>query len=254
VGLGILNRIGKVIDHNIDKFIELISETRKNFNQKTLLYNSSGEDSPPIKNDRIVLLHIDGTGKYIAAGVLTESQGAKPGEKIYFTRNLDGAIVSKLSMLHDGHIDHTQDGNFTGNIEKNAEMTVVENVSIAIGGDKDEGVEGNRTESVGGNQEENVTGNAKYTSSNTDIISIAPVGINDGLYRTGLGPYLTAETAAAAALQSAAAAAAAQLAMLDSQAGAIGTITGLGAAINAFCAAMMLVDSAAHITISKVVK
>jgi hypothetical protein len=116
VGLGILNRIGKVIDHNIDKFIELVLETRKDFNQKALLYNSSGEDSPPAKNDRIILLHIDGTGKYIAAGVLTESQGAKPGEKIFFSRNADGEIQSIIKML--------EDGNVIGEIKKDFTLTV----------------------------------------------------------------------------------------------------------------------------------
>jgi hypothetical protein len=208
----------------------------------------------PLDDERLILLRVDGAGKYVAAGVLTPSRGARPGEKIFFSRNLDGTIVSKLSMLHDGHVDYTQDGNFTGNVEKNAEITVVENVSIAIGGDKDEGIEGSRTESVAGNQEENVTGNAKYTSANTDILSIAPVGLNDGLYRTGLGPYLTAETAAATALQTAAGAALPQLSLLDGMSGGIGTIIGLGQAIAAFCAAMQVADSAAHITISKAVK
>jgi hypothetical protein len=36
--------------------------------------------------------------------------------------------------------------------------------------------------------------------------------------------------------------------------GAAGTISGLGAAINAFCAAIMAADSAAHTAISKAVK
>jgi hypothetical protein len=116
VGLGILNRVGKVINHNIDKFIELVLETRKGFNQKALLYNSSGEDSPPVKNDRIILLHIDGTGKYIAAGVLTDSQGAKPGEKIFFSRNADGEIQSIIKMM--------EDGNVIGEIKKDFTLTV----------------------------------------------------------------------------------------------------------------------------------
>jgi hypothetical protein len=116
VGLGILNRIGRVLDHNIDKFIELVLETRKGFNQKALLYNSSGEDSPPVKKDRIILIHIDGTGKYIGAGVLTESQGAKPGEKIFFSRNADGEIQSIIKMLDDGSID--------ANIKKDLTMIV----------------------------------------------------------------------------------------------------------------------------------
>jgi hypothetical protein len=97
-------------------------------------------------------------------------------------------------------------------------------------------------------------GKVLQTSNDADIKSVAPIGLNDGLYITGLGPYLTAETVAVTALQSAAAAAAAQLAMLDAQSGAVGTITGLGTAINAFCAAMMTADSTAHTAIAKAVK
>ncbi|GHU66625.1 hypothetical protein FACS189447_07880 [Spirochaetia bacterium] len=105
MGIIDISRIGKVINHSIEKFIELVVETRKDFNQKAFLYNSSGEDSPPVKNDRIALLKIDGTGKYVVAGVLTESQGAKPGEKIFFSRNADGELQSIIKMLEDGTID-----------------------------------------------------------------------------------------------------------------------------------------------------
>jgi len=95
-------RIGKVLKHEIGKAVELIAETRKGYNQKGVLFNSSGEDSPPVENDRIVLLKIDGTGKCIIVGVFNESQGAKPGEKIFFARDESGSIKSKLSMLGNG--------------------------------------------------------------------------------------------------------------------------------------------------------
>jgi hypothetical protein len=237
VGIG-FNLIGRKIGEEINKFIQLVFEARKDDNRAALLYNSAGEDSVPLNDERIILVKVDGAGKYVAAGVLTPSQGAKPGEKIFFARNLNGDIVSKLSMLHDGHVDFTQDGNFTGNVKKSA--------TITIGGDKNENVKGNTTEDV--------KGKAKYTSADTDIVSKAPVGINDGLYKTGLSPYLSAETSAATALQTAAAAAVPQLAILDMLSGAAGSISGLGAAINAFCAAIMAADTAAHTAVSKVVK
>jgi hypothetical protein len=107
---------------------------------------------------------------------------------------------------------------------------------------------------AGGNKEEKVTGSAKYESANTDIKSAVPIGLNDGLYITGLSPYLTAETAAATALQTAASGAAAQLSVLDGISGGAGTIAGLGAAIAAFCAAMLAADTAAHTSIAKAVK
>jgi hypothetical protein len=97
-----IGRVGTVINHEIKTAVELIGETRKGYNQKGILYNSSGEDSPPVKDDKIVFLKIDGTGKCIVVGVFNESQGAKPGEKIFFARDEGGAIKSKLSMLGDG--------------------------------------------------------------------------------------------------------------------------------------------------------
>jgi hypothetical protein len=253
MGIG-FNIIGRKVGEEIKKFIQVVFEARKDDNRNALLYTPAGDDSIPLDDERLILLKVDGQGKYIAAGVLTPSQGAKPGEKIFFARDLDGAVVSKLSMLHEGHVDYTQDGNFTGNIEKNAELTVVGNASIAVGGDKDEGVEGSRTESVGGNQEENVAGSAKYTSADTDIISKAPVGINDGLYKTGLSPYLTSETSALQMLSQAASLADEPLSVLDALSGGTGFIIGLGAAIAAYCTAMQSADAAAHTSISKAVK
>jgi hypothetical protein len=181
VGLNILNRIGKVIDHNIDKFIELVLETRKDFNQKALLYNSSGEDSPPVKNDRIILLHIDGTGKYIAAGVLTESQGAKPGEKIFFARDQKGNIVLKVKMLNNG------DYIFDNNTETTAEATG--NYSKEIKGDSETiihknriiGIEENDSLEVAGNNTKNIMGDANWSiGGNLDIDVTGAINIKAG--------------------------------------------------------------------------
>jgi hypothetical protein len=97
-------------------------------------------------------------------------------------------------------------------------------------------------------------GNYSQKTKNSDIKSVAPIGLNDGLYITGLFPYLTAETSAAAALQAAAKAAAMQLAALDISSGSGGTITALGEAVSAFCDAMTKADSAAHAAIAKAVK
>jgi len=97
-------RIGTVIKHEIEKAVEIIAETRTGYNQKGVLYNSSGEDSPPVVDDKIVILKVDGSGKGLIVGVFNKSQGAKPGEKIYFARNEKGEIKSKLSMLGKGEV------------------------------------------------------------------------------------------------------------------------------------------------------
>jgi hypothetical protein len=97
-------------------------------------------------------------------------------------------------------------------------------------------------------------GKILQTSSDADIKSDAPIGLNDGLYGTGLKPYLTAETAAAAPLAQAAQQANAQLAALDALSGGTGFVTALGAAIAAFCEAVKFADMAAHTAIAKAVK
>jgi hypothetical protein len=92
------------------------------------------------------------------------------------------------------------------------------------------------------------------TTQDIDILSVAPIGLNLGLYKTGLGPYLTAEMAALTALWAAASQAAPQLAILDALSGGTGFITGLGAAIVTYCATMVAADIAANTAIALVAK
>ena len=102
-----MGRIGKHLKAEIDQYIEQVLETRFGYNQSALTYGPSGDDSPPVKDDRILLVQTDGTGKFVAAGVLTVSQGAKPGEKILFSRNSDGEVQAVLKMLEDGKVELT---------------------------------------------------------------------------------------------------------------------------------------------------
>jgi hypothetical protein len=92
------------------------------------------------------------------------------------------------------------------------------------------------------------------TTQDIDIKSVAPIGLNGGLFLTGLNPYLTAETSALQALQTAAESAALQLGVLDGFSGAAGTIVGLGKAIVAFCNALVAADGAAQTALAKVAK
>jgi hypothetical protein len=94
----------------------------------------------------------------------------------------------------------------------------------------------------------------KVTADDIDVTATKPVGINDGLYKSSLKPYLNAETNALTALTQAATQAAPQLAVLDGLSGGTGFVTALGAAIIAFCASMQAADTSAHTSIAKVVK
>jgi hypothetical protein len=128
VGIG-FNIIGRKAGEEIKKFVSLIFEARKDDNRNALLYNSSGEDSVPLDDERLVLVKVDGAGKYAAVAVLTQSQGAKPGEKIFFARDTDAKIVSKISMLNDGSVIMEADGDITHNTKKNINNSADENIA-----------------------------------------------------------------------------------------------------------------------------
>ena len=51
-----MGRIGKNLKTEIDQYIEQCIETRLGYNQSAFTYGPSGDDSPPVKDDRIVLV------------------------------------------------------------------------------------------------------------------------------------------------------------------------------------------------------
>jgi hypothetical protein len=142
----------------------------------------------------------------------------------------------------------------TAHFDKAVALSTDDGWTETVQGDKEASVGGDETVEITGNKEEKVTGTAKYSSAGTDIKSIAPIGLNDGLYVTGLSPYLTAETAAHTALSSAAAAAQVPAAALDALSGGTGAIAGFFAAVATFCSALQAADTAAHTSIAKAVK
>jgi len=164
-----LARIGKVIDHAIDKFLGIILETRKGYNQTVFLYNASGDDSVPCKDDKVIILKVDGTGNFIGVGILTESQGAQPGEKIFFGRDADGKITSKLSMLNDGNVEIEADGDLSVTnkgdqsykTEGDFSVAAEKNLSVTIKGDITIEGKGAINEKGGGDTTKEATG--KYT-------------------------------------------------------------------------------------------
>ena len=213
-----IGRIGKVIDHNIEKLVEVIVETRAKHNQKAYIYCSSGEDSVPVKEDKILLIKVDGTGRNVMLGFLVPSQGAQPGEKIYFGRDQDGNIVSKIKLLNDGSytldtntettdeatgdfnktikgkttILEKDDRNYTNEknvtnlikenettvIEKNMEETIKENHIQNIDGDKTVNVKGDFKTNVDGNYDLKVKGNVNIIASGTVIINGSTINLN----------------------------------------------------------------------------
>lgn len=119
--MGIIGRCLKVTKD--DKFNVATIETSKGFEEEALLFAGTGDDSVPCDNDRLILIKAGGTGESVAVGCLTESQGAKPGEKILFSRNEKGKIVAVIKMLNSGNIEIETTGDYKiktdGDIELN---------------------------------------------------------------------------------------------------------------------------------------
>ena len=167
-------RIGKVINHEIEKAVEIIAETRKNYNQKGVLYNSSGEDSPPVKDDKIVILKVDGSGKGLIVGVFNETQGAKPGEKIYFARNEKGEIKSKLQMLGKGEVIWELEDLFSLYTKKTYDIEADEDIGVKSGANVN--IEATEKTTVKG-ADVDIKGNVTATGGSFKCAgSVAPTG------------------------------------------------------------------------------
>lgn len=119
--MGIIGRFLKIVKE--DKFNVVTAETRKGFDEEALLYACAGDDSVPCDNDRLILIKAGNTGEKAAVGSLNESQGAKPGEKILFSRDKNGKVVATIKMLNSGNIEIELKGDYKikpeGNIELN---------------------------------------------------------------------------------------------------------------------------------------
>jgi hypothetical protein len=127
--------VARKIKEEIDKFIQLVTEHRKDFRQNALLYTPAGDDSVPLNDERLILVKVDGTGRYVAVGTLTPSQGAKPGEKILFGRDPDGKITSLIKMLNDGTVDISNEKDYKRHTKGDSDISGDGKFSMAIKGD-----------------------------------------------------------------------------------------------------------------------
>lgn len=99
-----MGRIARMIKTEIENFIVQTVEMYFGANVTAETFAPSGDDSPPLPEDRIVLVQTDGTNNFVAVGVLSVSQGAKPGEKILYSRDENGEVMAAIKLLNDGSI------------------------------------------------------------------------------------------------------------------------------------------------------
>jgi len=127
--------IARCIKYAAEKLVTLTGETIRDFNVNALLYTPAGDDSIPLPDERLLLVKVGGAGKYVTAGVLTPSQGAKPGEKILFARDGDGNVVSKLSFLKDGTVKLEAEKDFIKKIKGEAKTDIDKDLTVTVKGD-----------------------------------------------------------------------------------------------------------------------
>lgn len=96
-----MGRVARVLQ--TEELLETV-EIYSGANVTAKAYGSSGDDAPPLENDRVLLVPIEGTGNYAVAGVLGKSQGAKPGERILYSRDKDGNIRAVIHLMNDGSV------------------------------------------------------------------------------------------------------------------------------------------------------
>lgn len=94
-------RVARVLQ--VEDLLETV-EIYSGANVTAKAYGASGDDAPPLENDRVLLVPIEGTGNHAVAGVLGKSQGAKPGERVLYSRDKDGNVRAVVHLMNDGSI------------------------------------------------------------------------------------------------------------------------------------------------------
>jgi len=125
-----MGRIGKWLSSKIGTYIIGILESRLNERIQSPLYGPSGDDSPPIADDRVLLIKVDGTGKYVITGVICKSQGAEPGEKKLYSRDSNGDIQGYIYIKSDGTIEINGNADFA--VSYNDLNTVLQSFKTSI--------------------------------------------------------------------------------------------------------------------------
>lgn len=130
-----MGRVARLIRTEIEKFIVQTVEAYFGANVTAETFAPSGDDSPPLPDDRIVLVRVDGTGNFAAVGVLSVSQGAKPGERVMYSRDENGEVKAAVKLLNDGKIEMVSPDELSVSAEKDLSISGKEGVSVSA--DKD---------------------------------------------------------------------------------------------------------------------
>jgi len=107
-----MGKIARWLSSKVETYITGIIESRINERIQSILYGPAGDDSPPLPDDRCLMIKIDGSGNHIISGVICKSQGADPGEKILYSRDSNGNVQATIKLLSDGTIEINGNADF----------------------------------------------------------------------------------------------------------------------------------------------
>lgn len=101
-----MSTIARVIQSENGDDEEIIQTVEAHYGENKYCdqYAPSGEDAPPLPEDRVALVDVEGTGNAVSVGVLAKSQGAKPGEKLIYSRDENGNVTAVIHLKNDGSI------------------------------------------------------------------------------------------------------------------------------------------------------
>jgi len=125
-----VGRIGRWLSSKIETYIEGVVESRLNEALKCFLYGVSGDDSPPLPEDRVLIVEKTGSGSYVVCGTLSVSQGANPGEKVLYSRDSSGTVKSTIKLLSTGIIEINGNADFA--VAFNDLKLAIDNLVISI--------------------------------------------------------------------------------------------------------------------------
>jgi hypothetical protein len=141
-------------------------ELYNNYNVQAPLYMPPGDDSFPMKDDRTLLVEIDGSGKYIACGLWSpNTKTAETGEKFLFSRDANGDLISKIHQKLNGDIlIDAKNGKVTIELLNDGKININADGAIDINSDGKITLDGTGIE-LNGSSKKLVT----YTELNTAI-------------------------------------------------------------------------------------
>lgn len=135
-----MGRIGRIVKNRIEKFIYNTIETRLKLNFENKLYAPAGCHYVPLKDDRMLLVEIDGTNKFAVAGTLNEIQsgldGISEGDIWLFSRNPStGKFETYIKLNHDGTLIVDTPNDVTINNKANVNVHIIGSTTITCDAD-----------------------------------------------------------------------------------------------------------------------